>query len=100
MTIHCGFTGTLTANAVKKITKEGKPWVYLNVRTGAGQDTQFTTVSVFGDAGNIASLKQGAGVFVEGRIELRRWESKTGQNAELRVIASYCRPIDLRGGRQ
>jgi Single-strand binding protein family len=71
MSILCGFTGTLTADAIKRTTKDGKPWVCLNVRIGSGQGTQYSNVSVFEDAESVASLKQGAAIYCEGRLELR-----------------------------
>jgi single-stranded DNA-binding protein len=98
MSILCGFTGVLTADAIKRTSAAGKDWTSLNVKIGDGKSSQWCNVAVFGDdAANVATLKAGAAVFVEGRIELRRWENHGGHKmAGLSVAASFCRPIDLR----
>src|SRR6185312_15340646 len=76
MSILCGFTGTLTADAINRTSSGGKNWTALNVRVGTGQQTQWCNVAVFGDeAGAVAPLKEGAAVYIEGRLELRRWEN-------------------------
>jgi single-stranded DNA-binding protein len=98
MSIICGFTGTLSGDAVNRTSSGGKNWTSLNVRVGAGKQTQWCSVAVFGDdAANIAPLKEGAAVYVEGRLELRRWENHGGHKMSgLSVVATFCRPIELR----
>jgi single-stranded DNA-binding protein len=98
MTILCAFTGVLTADANKRTSKAGKDWASLNVRVGHGEQTQWASVAVFGDdAAGVADLKAGSAVFVEGRIELRKWKNHAGHDmAGLNVGASLCRPIDLK----
>ncbi|WP_316228639.1 single-stranded DNA-binding protein [Bradyrhizobium sp. SZCCHNR1045] len=98
MSIICAFVGILSADAVHRTGSNGKPWTSLNVRIGQGPTTQWCSVAVFGDdAATFASLKQGAAVFIEGRIELRRWENHGGHKmAGLSVVASHCRAIDLK----
>jgi single-stranded DNA-binding protein len=98
MSILCAFVGTLIADAKPRTSQAGKTWTSLNVRIGHGENTQWATVAVFGDdAAGVADLKEGSAVFVEGRIELRRWENHGGQKMSgLNVAASFCKPIDLR----
>ena len=98
MSILCGFTGTLTADAINRTSSGGKNWTALNVRVGTGQQTQWCSVAVFGDeAGAVAPLKEGAAVYIEGRLELRRWENHGGNKMSgLSVVATFCRPIELR----
>jgi single-stranded DNA-binding protein len=98
MSILCGFAGTLTADAIKRTSAAGKDWVALNVRVGTNQNTQWCSVAVFGDdVANVAALKEGAAVYVEGQLELRRWENHGGHKMSgLNVAASFCRPINLR----
>jgi single-stranded DNA-binding protein len=97
MTILCGFVGTLTADAKKRTSQSGNDWTSLNLRAGHGEATQWVSVAVFGeDAAAAADLKEASAVFVEGRIELRRWEKHDGTKMSgLSVTASSCRPIDL-----
>lgn len=98
MSILCGFTGTLTADAIKRTSTAGKDWTSLNVRIGDGKGTQWCSVAVFGDdAASVAALKEGTAVYCEGRLELRRWENHGGHKMSgLSVTASFCRPIELR----
>jgi single-stranded DNA-binding protein len=97
MTILCAFTGVLTADARKRTSAAGKDWTSLNVRIGHGEGTQWASVAIFGDdAPTMAGLKEGAAVYVEGRIELRRWENHAGHKMSgLNVTASHCRPVQL-----
>jgi single-stranded DNA-binding protein len=98
MSILCGFAGSLTADAITRTSAAGKDWTSLNVKVGDGKNTQWVNCAVFGDdAVNVAELKEGAAVYVEGRIELRRWENHGGHKMSgLSCTASFCRPIDLR----
>jgi single-stranded DNA-binding protein len=98
MTILCGFVGTLTVDAQNKISAAGKNWTSLNVKVGDGKNTQWLNCAVFGDdAASVAALRAGAAVYIEGRLELRRWENHGGHKMSgLSVAASFCRPIDLR----
>jgi single-stranded DNA-binding protein len=97
MTILCAFTGVLTADAKSRTSQSGKVWTSINLRIGHGESTQWASVAVFGDdAADVARLKEGAAVFIQGRIELRRWENHGGQKMSgLNAVASFCRPIDL-----
>jgi single-stranded DNA-binding protein len=97
MSILCGFVGTLTVDAQNKTSAAGKNWTALNVKIGDGKNTQWVNCAVFGDdAANVASLKAGAAVTIEGRLELRRWENHAGHKfSGLSVTASFCRPITL-----
>ena len=98
MSILCAFTGTLTADAITRTAKSGADWTALSVRVGSGPTTQYISIAVFGDDGaNVASLKEGAAVYVEGRLEPRRWENHAGHKMSgLNVAAAFVRPIDLR----
>ena len=98
MSIFCGFAGTLTADAVNRTSASGKNWTSLNVRIGDGKTTQWCSIAVFGDdAANLASLKEGAAIYCEGRLELRRWENHSGHKMSgLSVVATFCRPIELK----
>jgi len=97
MSILCGFVGTLTVAPVKRTSAAGKDWTALNVKIGDGKSTQWCNVAVFGDdAIAVASLKEAAAIYCEGRIELRRWENHGGHKMSgLSVTASFCRPITL-----
>jgi hypothetical protein len=96
VSILCAFAGVLTADAKPRTSQSGKTWTSLNLRVGYGDQTQWCSVAVFGDhAAAVTGLKEGAGIFVEGRIELRRKNHAGHDMAGLNVAASFCRPIDL-----
>jgi single-stranded DNA-binding protein len=98
MSILCAFTGTLTADPIKRTSAAGRDWTALNVKVGDGKSTQWCSIAVFGDnAASVDTLKAGAAIYVEGRLELRRWENHAGYKMSgLNVTATLCRPIELR----
>jgi single-stranded DNA-binding protein len=98
MTIHCGFTCVLTADAKPRKSAGGRDWVSLNVRVGSGETTQWCSVAVFGnEAIDAAALKENAAIYIEGRLELRKWKNHAGHDmAGLNVTANFWRPVNLR----
>jgi single-stranded DNA-binding protein len=98
VSIICGFAGTLTADAINRTSAGGKDWTALNVKVGDGKNTQWCSVAVFGDeAAGVAALKSGAAIYIEGRLELRRWENHGGHKMSgLSVVATFCRPINMK----
>jgi single-strand DNA-binding protein len=62
-------------------SRDGKPWLPLNVAVGEGDDTQWLAVTVFGDrAQELAGvLHKGDRIYVEGRLRLENWTGQDGQ---------------------
>jgi single-stranded DNA-binding protein len=84
MSIECALFGILGRDAESKVSKNGKPYLRLNVRVGDGDSAQWASAMVF-DADAIAiidRLVKGARVYVEGSITLNEW---TGQDGEKRA---------------
>ncbi len=89
--IACAFVGRLVRDAKVLETKAGKPWVSLNLRV---EPVDWVSAAYFGDIAAISELKEGAQVFIEGRLTLRRWQNHAGhQMSGLDVVASFCRPV-------
>ncbi len=89
--------GRLTADPVLRSTPTGAQVANFSVATnriwtdksgGRQEDTQFHNVVVWGRQAEIASqyLKKGGLVLVEGRLQTRDWEDKSGQKRKVTEI--------------
>ena len=98
MTIHCAFLAILTGAPITRIAQSGREWVSLNLKVGNGDSRQWVQCSVFGDAVPIAAaLRVEQVIYVEGVLELQRWENHDGQpRSGLKVTVSQIRPAELR----
>jgi single-stranded DNA-binding protein len=82
--IEAAFFGALGRDAESKTSKNGKPYLRLNIRVGEGDAAQWINVTSF-DAQAIEmaeKLVKGARVYVEGKLGLDEW---TGQDGNKRV---------------
>ncbi|MCB1864061.1 MAG: single-stranded DNA-binding protein [Chromatiales bacterium] len=70
--------------------------------TGESQErTEWHRVVMFGRLGEIAGeyLKKGAKIYVEGRIQTRKWQNKEGQDQyTTEIVANDMQMLDGRGG--
>jgi single-strand DNA-binding protein len=90
MTIDCAFFGRLGADADSRISKAGKPWVRLRVAVGRDDETQWLTLSVFGESAKVASeLKKGDRIYAEGSLKLDRWKGNDGVERSGLAVASF-----------
>jgi single-stranded DNA-binding protein len=81
MSIDCAFHGFLAGDAESRTSaKSGKAWVRLRVGVGRGDDMQWVSVSVFGDAAVAVAreLKKNDKVYIEGSIKLDTWQGNDG----------------------
>lgn len=91
--LDCAFLGTLVADAETKTSKAGKPYLRFRVAVGGGDDVQFVSVMLFGDAiDELRDAVKGAKVYVEGRLKLDAWVGQDGAERHgLSVMSAYAR---------
>jgi single-stranded DNA-binding protein len=71
--------GFLAASADSRTSKAGKRWVRLRVGVGKGEDLQWVSVLVFGEAvEHAADLRKGDRIYFEGRLRLDTWKGHDG----------------------
>lgn len=65
------------------------------------ENTEWHRVVMFGRLGEIAGeyLKKGSKVYIEGRLQTRKWQDKDGQDRwTTEIIANEMQMLDSRGG--
>ena len=71
-------------------------------QTGENQErTEWHRVVLFGKLGEIAGeyLRKGSKVFIEGRLQTRKWQGKDGQDRyTTEIVATDLQMLDSRGG--
>ena len=92
---------TASGSAVANITiATSESWK--DKQTGEKKElTEWHRVVMFGRLGEIAGeyLKKGSKVYVEGRLQTRKWQDKTGQDRyTTEIIASEMQMLDGKGG--
>ena len=94
MSIDCAFFGFLAADAERRTSQAGKPWVRLRVGVGKDEAVQWVQVAVFGKAAEkAAELKKAERCYVEGTIKLDTWRGQDGADRHsLSVAAFKCEP--------
>ena len=94
MAIDCAFYGFLACDADPRTSQAGRPWVRLRVGTGKGDNVQWVSVAVFGEAAeNAADLRKGDRIYVEGTLRLDSWRGRDGlERHGLSVAATLCEP--------
>jgi single-strand DNA-binding protein len=87
--IETAFIGRLGQDPELKTSAAGKPRARLSVAVGAGDEAQWVSVAVFGEAAErlCAALEKGNKVYVEGTLRLSEW---TGRNGEKRTGLSVA----------
>ena len=92
--IECAFIGVLSRDAEQRTSKNGNPFLLLNARAGDGDNAQWIGVLCF-DANaveNADRLLKGARIYVEGRLELKEWQSSDGSTKQsLNCVSWHCR---------
>ena len=92
---------TANGNAVSNVTvATSESWK--DRQSGERQEkTEWHRVVFFGRLAEIAGeyLKKGSKVYVEGRLQTRKWEDKNGQERyTTEIVASEMQMLDSRGG--
>jgi single-stranded DNA-binding protein len=99
--IQSAFCGKLYRDAeVRTSAKTGRAWMILRIAVGEEDGPfEFVNVAAFRDSfiDLAPHLTQGAALYVEGTMKLRRWETGEGQAAELSCAASLIQPMGLIG---
>jgi hypothetical protein len=77
--IDCAFHGVLTRDAEPKVSANGKSYVRLVVRIGAGDACHFASVAAFNDLDELRGLGKDSRVYVEGDLTLGVWTDRSGK---------------------
>jgi hypothetical protein len=97
--IQAAFMGELSRDAEAKTSKNGKPYVRLNVRIDDHDSALWVNVNLFGDcAVDLMSkaLLKGQAVYVEGHLSLDTWESASGEKRTgLSCMSWFARPCAI-----
>jgi single-stranded DNA-binding protein len=96
MSILAAFDGRLGAAPQMRTTAKGQPWATFSVAVGRGDETEWVSVSAFGE---LATELPGERIYCEGRLTVSRWERGGERRATLRVAASRILVLDRIGRR-
>jgi single-stranded DNA-binding protein len=80
MSIECALFGTLGRDAESKVSKSGKPYLRLNIRSGDGDAGQWINAMTFDPEAIALAAKfvKGARVYLEGSLKLDAWTGADG----------------------
>jgi single-strand DNA-binding protein len=94
MTIEAALFGMLGKDCERKTSKNGKPYLRLNVAVSEGETTQWVSAMVFDERALAVAdkLVKGARVYLEGRLSLNEWTASDGTTrTSLSVMSWHCR---------
>jgi single-stranded DNA-binding protein len=99
--ILAAFDGRLGAAPQMRSTGQSQPWATFSVAVGHGAETEWVSVSAFGELATELpdDLAKGERVYCEGRLTVSRWEKGGEQRANLRLAASRILVLDRIGRR-
>jgi single stranded DNA-binding protein len=98
MTIEVALFGVLGRDAESKVSKSGKAYLRLNIRSGDGDAAQWINAMIFGDdvPEFAPRLAKGARVYVEGSLKLDEWTAQDGTKRHgLSVMSWHCRLAEI-----
>jgi single-stranded DNA-binding protein len=80
MSIEAAFFGSLSRDGELKTSKNGKPYLRLNVRIGDGDQAQWVSVTSFDPDAIAVSDKftKGSRCYIEGSLRLDQWSGADG----------------------
>jgi single-strand DNA-binding protein len=93
MTIEAALFGTLGRDGELKTSKNGRPYLRLNVACSEGETTTWVSATVFDQTaiGNAAKFVKGARIYLEGKLSLQEWKASDGTpRSGLSVFSSHC----------
>jgi single-stranded DNA-binding protein len=94
MSIEAALFGTLGRDAERKTSKNGKPYLRLNIASGEGDATQWVSATVFDERAIAVAdgFVKGARVYLEGKLSLNEWTASDGTTRTgLSVLSWHCR---------
>ena len=92
--IEAALFGTLSRDAERKTSKNGKPYLRLNIASSEGETTTWVSAMVFDERAIAAAdkLVKGARVYLEGKLSLNEWTASDGTTRTgLSVMSWHCR---------
>ena len=92
--IEVALFGTLGRDAEHETSKNGKPYLRLNVACGEGDTTQWVNITCFDPKAieNAAGFIKGSRCYVEGKLSLNEWTTSDGATRTgLSVLSWHCR---------
>lgn len=99
--ILAAFDGRLGGAPQMRTTGKGQPWTSFSVAVGRGDETEWVSVSAFGELATELpdDLSKGERLYCEGRLTISRWEKGGELRANLRLAASRILVLDRIGRR-
>jgi single-strand DNA-binding protein len=94
MSIEAALFGTLGRDAESKTSKNGRPYLRLNIACGEGDATQWVAAMVFDESAIAVANKlvKSARVYLEGKLVLNEWTTSDGTTRTgLSVMSWHCR---------
>ena len=94
MTIEAALFGTLSRDCERKVSKNSKPYLRLNVAVSEGETTTWVSAMVFDERAIAVAdrLVKGARVYLEGKLALNEWTAQAGTpRTGLSVLSWHCR---------
>jgi single-stranded DNA-binding protein len=94
MSIEAALFGTLGRDAERKTSKNGKPYLRLNIAVSEGETTTWVSAMVFDERAIAVAdrLVKGARVYLEGRLSLSEWAASDGEKrVGLSILSWHCR---------
>ena len=94
MSIEAALFGALGRDGELKTSKNGRPYLRLNVACSEGETTTWVSATIFDQAAiDIADkLVKGARVYLEGKLSLNEWTASDGtKRTGLQVFGWHCR---------
>jgi single stranded DNA-binding protein len=99
--ILAAFDGRLGAAPQMRTTSRGQPWAAFSLAVGHGDETEWVSVSAFGELATElpGDLSKGERIYCEGRLTVARWEKGGELRANLRLAANRILVLDRIGRR-
>src|SRR5215472_16092652 len=94
MSIEAALFGTLGRDAERKTSKNGKPYLRLNIACSEGETTTWVSAMVFDERAIAVAdgLVKGTRIYVEGRLSLNQWTASDGEkHVGLSILSWHCR---------
>src|SRR5437763_7578669 len=92
--IECALLGTLGRDGELKTSKNGRPYLRLNIAVSEGETTTWVSAMVFDERAIAVAdgLVKGARVYLEGKFSLNEWTTADGvTRIGLSVMSWHCR---------